>query len=244
VHADPRDLSLDRTRGGVEVVCKGKVVDVAYRDYAVVDLLELGRSEGVDLEPMRQLFAQNRIVSSITAEIDQKSDFEVLSDPVLLERHFTADERAILARHVPWTRLVRERRTLLPDGSTGELVPFVRAHKDDLVLKPNRSYGGYGVVVGPAVDDGAWQQAVDGACASPDQLVVQQRADVPVRQLPVRHDDGTVALEPCYVVMGFAATKDGLAILGRASAKPVVNVAQRGGVVPVMIGHGGHGGHA
>jgi hypothetical protein len=37
--------------------------------------------------------------------------------------------------------------------------------------------------------------------------------------------------------MGFAATKDGLAILGRASQKQVVNVAQRGGMCAVMLGH-------
>jgi hypothetical protein len=63
-------------------------------------------------------------------------------------------------------------------------------------------------------------------------------------KLPVRHDDGVVTFDPCYVVMGFAATRDGLAILGRASSQQVVNVAQRGGLVPVMIGHGGASGHA
>jgi hypothetical protein len=37
--------------------------------------------------------------------------------------------------------------------------------------------------------------------------------------------------------MGFAATKYGLAILGRASQKQVVNVAQRGGICAVMRGY-------
>jgi hypothetical protein len=240
VHADPRELSVD----GGEVVCRGRIVDVAYRDYAVADLLELRRVEGADIEPMRRLFAENRMVSSITAEIDQKSDFEVLSDPALLERHFSADERAVIARHVPWTRLLRERRTLLPDGSTGELVAYARAHARSLVLKPNRSYGGYGVVVGAAVDAAAWQAAVEAAVAAPGAFVVQQRAEIPVMELPVRREDGGASFESCYVVMGFAATRDGLAILGRASARQVVNVAQRGGIVPVMLGHGGSSGSA
>jgi hypothetical protein len=240
LHADPRELAMD----GDEVVCRGAVVDVAYRDYAVVDLLELARTEGIDLAPMRRLFADNRMVSSVTAEVDQKSVFEVLSDEALLARHFSADERAILARHIPWTRLVRARETLLPDGSIGPLASYVRAHRASLVLKPNRSYGGYGVVVGTAVDDAAWARAVDAAFALPGQFVVQARAEVPVMKLPVRHDDGVVTFDPCYVVMGFAATRDGLAILGRASSQQVVNVAQRGGLVPVMIGHGGASGHA
>lgn len=237
VHADPRELSLD----GDEVVCRGRVVDVAYRDYAVVDLLALRDQTGVDLAPMQRLFAENRMVSSISAEIDQKSDFEVLSDPELLDRHFGPDERDVLARHIPWTRLVRERRTLLPDGSRGELAPFLQAQRERLVLKPNRSYGGFGVVVGAAVDEPTWQQAVAAALASPDQFVVQAKAEVPVHVLPVRRDDGGVDMEPCYVVMGFAPSRYGLAILGRASARPVVNVAQRGGMLPVMVGHGGRG---
>ena len=49
--------------------------------------------------------------------------------------------------------------------------------------------------------------------------------------------DGSLHVEPFYLVMGFAATRYGLAILGRASQKQVVNVAQRGGMCVVMIGH-------
>lgn len=237
VHADPRELSID----GGEVTCRGRVVDVAYRDYAVVDLLALQAQGSVDLEPMRRLFAENRMVSSISAEIDQKSNFEVLSDPELLDRHFGPDERDVLARHIPWTRLVRERRTQLPDGRAGELAPYVQANRERLVLKPNRSYGGYGVVVGAAVDDAAWGQAVEAAFSTPGQFVVQAKAEVPVHLLPVRRDDGVVDLEPCYVVMGFAPSRYGLATLGRASARQVVNVAQRGGLVAVLIGHGGKG---
>jgi hypothetical protein len=190
---------------------------------------------------MRRLFAENRVVSSISAEIDQKSAFEVLSDPALLDRHFGPDERDVLARHVPWTRRVQERRTLLPDGRIGELAPYLEEHRERLVLKPNRSYGGYGVMVGAAVDDATWRTAVARAFESPGEMVVQTKAEVPVQRLPVRRDDDTIDLEPCYVVMGFAPSRYGLAILGRASARPVVNVAQRGGLVPVMIGHGGHG---
>jgi hypothetical protein len=49
--------------------------------------------------------------------------------------------------------------------------------------------------------------------------------------------DGRIHNEPFYVVMGFATTRDGVAIIGRASQRQVVNVAQRGGMCTVMIGH-------
>ena len=58
-----------------------------------------------------------------------------------------------------------------------------------------------------------------------------------VSEFPVVDGEGKLHVEPFYVVMGFAATRYGLAILGRCSQKQVVNVAQRGGICPVAIGH-------
>ena len=51
-----------------------------------------------------------------------------------------------------------------------------------------------------------------------------------------RRPDGAVHGEPFHVVMGFAPTAYGLATLGRASQKQVVNVAQRGGMCAVLVG--------
>ena len=105
-----------------------------------------------------------------------------------------------------------------------------------LVLKPNRSYGGDRVVIGPAVDQAAWQAEVDRALADPQAWVVQRVASLPVHEFPVVDDDGGVHIEPFYTVMGFAPTKYGLAIMGRASQKQVVNVAQRGGMCGILVG--------
>jgi hypothetical protein len=104
------------------------------------------------------------------------------------------------------------------------------------VLKPNRSFGGEGVVVGPGVTAAEWEAAIEKALADSDRWVVQRVASLPVSEFPVVDPDGIVHGEPFYTVMGFAATRDGLAILGRASQKQVVNVSQRGGVCAVMLG--------
>jgi len=232
-HADPAELVLD----GDEVRYDGRVIDLAYRDYGVADLLEI-EEEGVDIAPMRALFAQNRIVSSIAAELDQKSCWEVFTDPVLADRHLTPDERHVAARHVPWTRLVADRRTSLPDGRAGELLPWVIRERERLVLKPNRSYGGTGVMIGAATDPGAWQAAVAAAVADPDERWVVQRAvALPVVEFPVVDDTGGVHAEPFYVVFGFAPSTYGIAVVGRASQRQVVNVAQRGGMCVVALGH-------
>jgi hypothetical protein len=66
---------------------------------------------------------------------------------------------------------------------------------------------------------------------------VQQLASIPVSEFPVIGESGTLHSEPFYTVMGFAPSKYGLAILGRASQKQVVNVAQRGGICVIAVGH-------
>ena len=82
----------------------------------------------------------------------------------------------------------------------------------------------------------AWEAAVERALADRERWVVQQLASIPVSEFPVLGPDGRVHVEPFYTVMGFAPTKDGVAVLGRASQKQVVNVAQRGGMCVVMMG--------
>jgi hypothetical protein len=69
MHADPRELSL---RDG-QVWYEGTVVDIAYRDYEVRDLVRLESEEHVDVEPIRALFRENRMVSSMSGEFDHKS---------------------------------------------------------------------------------------------------------------------------------------------------------------------------
>jgi hypothetical protein len=231
MHADPRELSLR----GDEVYYNGEVVDFAYRDYAVSDLIDLER-EGVDVTPMKALFKQNRMISSITAELDQKSCWEILTDPQFTQKYFTADERQVFRRHILWTRILSRRETILPFGQTGDLVEYVRREREGLVLKPNRSYGGDSVYIGHILSQDEWEAALDRALVDKERWVVQRLASIPVSEFPVLAPDGTVHTEPFYTVMGFAPSKYGLAVLGRASQKQVVNVAQRGGMCVLMTG--------
>ncbi len=212
------------------------MVDIAYRDYEVRDLIRLESEEGVDVEPIRQLFRENRMVSSMAGEFDHKSCWELLTDPALLHKYFTAEERQIFRRHILWTRVLADRSTTLPDGEVGDLLEYVHDEHELLVLKPNRSYGGDRVVIGHLIDQAEWDREIEQALTGPDQWVVQRLATLPVHEFPVVAANGTVHIEPFYTVMGFAPSKYGLCILGRASQKQVVNVAQRGGMCGVLVG--------
>jgi hypothetical protein len=230
LHADVSELRLK----GDEVWYGDALVDLVYRDASVLDLMDLVE-EGVDIEPMRALFRQNRVVSSITAELDQKSCFEVLTDPELAARFLTVEERQVIRRHVLWTRIVSERRTLSPTGERVDLLEYVRRERESLVMKPNRWWGGEGVLVGPASTQGEWESAIDRALGADDRWVVQQLASIPVKSFYVLDQAGGLHMEPFYIVMGFAPSRYGVGVVTRASQKQVVNVAQHGGMCAVMV---------
>jgi hypothetical protein len=232
LHADPSELRLE----GEEVWCGGVPIDIAYRDYELRDIVALETEGRVDVRPLRKLFKSNRMVSSLAGEFDHKSCWEILTDPQFTQKYYNADERQVFRRHVLWTRLLRDRRTTLPDGETGDLLEYTRRSQEILVLKPNRSYGGDRVLLGNLLSAAEWETAVDHAVSGGEDWVVQRLAHVSVSEFPVVTDDGAVSVEPFYTVMGFAPTKFGMAILGRASQKAVVNVAQRGGLCAVLIG--------
>jgi hypothetical protein len=231
LHADASELRLK----GDEVYYGDARVDLAYRDASVLDLIDIA-SEGVDIAPMRALLRQNRVVSSIAAELDQKSCFEVLTDPVLADRFLTEAEQQVMRRHVLWTRILSDRRSTAPDGKEVDLLEYARNNRERLVLKPNRSYGGEGVLIGPGVEQGEWESGIERALTDQnDRWVMQETAEIPVKSFHVLDDSGRLHVEPFYVVMGIAPSHYGVAMLVRASPGRVVNIAQGGGTCAVMV---------
>ena len=134
-HADPRELRVE----GEEVYYEDTRIDVVYRDYELRELAALEAELGKPLAAMRLAFRQNRVVSSFVGDFDHKSCWEMLTDASIAERYFSADECRLFRRHVLWTRVVSDRRTTLPHGREGDLLEYVREHREQLVLKPNRA---------------------------------------------------------------------------------------------------------
>jgi hypothetical protein len=126
--------------------------------------LALEHEHGQRLEGIRALFLQNRMVSAIGGDLDHKSCWEVLTSEELAARYFSIAERQLFRRHVLWTRIVSERRTDTPDGPM-DLVEYVRDYREELVLKPNRGYGGAGVVLGAALSQSEWETLIEQALA-------------------------------------------------------------------------------
>lgn len=226
---DPRDLTVRQD----QMYADDQAFDILYRDCMIHELAEYER-EGADLSAVKWAFANNRVVSTLAGEFDHKSAFEILSDS-RFHHHFTATQRKMFTKHIPWTRTVRECRTTGGDGSEIDLMPFIRKNREGLVLKPNRGLGGESVVIGPFTEIAGWDEAVAEALKRPGGTVVQKYVPSPTKDFPVITPDGRVQLEEYYGVCGFYATTDGLGILGRASQRRVVNVAQQGGLVAYLV---------
>ncbi|MGL1446727.1 hypothetical protein ACSTJA_23620, partial [Vibrio parahaemolyticus] len=89
---------------------------------------------------------------------------------------FTAEESDAIRDHVPWTRVVEPRKTIV-DGKEIDLVPYILKHRTRFVLKPNDSYWGKGIVLGWESDETTWENTVHKALQEP--YVVQDRIDIP-----------------------------------------------------------------
>jgi hypothetical protein len=225
--ADPRALTYEGGRlrhGDFEI-------DIVYKRLLVNDFLE----HIDELQALLKAYEDRAacVVNSFRGKyVHKKMFFGVLTN----ERWghlFTADERQIIANHVPWTRRAAEGTTEYK-GRVIDLVPFVRANRDRLVLKPNDEYGGAGVVIGWESDEAAWDAAIQAALEG--DYLAQERVTTSREPFPALTDDGgyevadqLVDLDP---LLFFGEVKGAFT---RLSTTSLCNVTSGGGMVPTFI---------
>jgi hypothetical protein len=175
------------------------------------------------------------VVNSFRAKLlHKKMSLALLSDD-RYARLYTPAQRRGIARHIPWTRKVREGHTTY-EGRVVDLVDLIVRRKDRLVLKPNDEYGGKGVILGWTVDRHEWEQTLLAALTS--SYVVQERVPVPREAFPVLLDrmhflDLSVDCDP-YLFFGKVGGQ-----LTRLSSSALLNVtAGAGSVVPTYVVEG------
>jgi uncharacterized circularly permuted ATP-grasp superfamily protein len=226
VLSDPREMTLagGRLRAGPEAV------DVVYRRALLAELVEREDEVGPFLTAYRD--GRAVFVNSFRCGLSEdKAFFGILTDEAFAGL-MTEDERRLVARTVPWTRRVEERRTL-KNGREVDLVPYILSHAPDLVLKPAHGYGGRSVLVGVEATPAAWESVVGEALASP--WVVQERVAIPREEFPVC-EEGRLGFEPLGVNANpFYAAGAETGAVARASRSAVINVSAGGGSVPTFV---------
>lgn len=225
---DPRHAEYD----GRTLMVGGRPVTLIYKRVLIDELVT---REGLDSPVVRAV--RDGAVCMVNPFrcklLHKKASLAVVSD----ERQaglLTEAQRAAVAAHVPWTRVVEERRTTV-DGAAIDLVPWIAANRERLVLKPNDEYGGKGIVLGWTVDDAEWAAALRTALAEP--YIVQQRVAIPSEPWPAWVDGAVHIGDRMLDTAPFLS--DGAVVSGcltRIATDPLLNVTAGGGSnVPTFV---------
>jgi hypothetical protein len=227
---DPRELMF---ANGV-LTAQGTRIDLVYRRVLVNDIL----AKPVECRALVDACAARAVcmANSFRCKLaHKKAFFAVLTDPSHATL-FSAEERAIIRAHVPWTRVVDDVETYKDDWR-GDLLELTRAWREHLVLKPNDEYGGKGVHLGWEKTESEWDTAIEAALADPyGTWVVQER--IPVRREVFPQFDATGRINMNDMLVDFApylfrGRMGGY--LTRLSATGLANVTSGGGQVPAFV---------
>lgn len=228
--SDPRDLEFD----GSTLGASGHKIDLVYRRVLTNDILE--RPD--ECAALVRAYEARAVCVANTFRCKlphKKAFFAVLTDAANA-RMFTPMEHAVIAAHVPWTRVVADAVTE-KDDLEAPLLDIARRERDRLVLKPNDEYGGTGVLLGWEMDAGAWDAALETALADPNgSWVLQERIPISREVFPQFDAAGQVTDRDVLVDLApflFRGRMQGY--LTRLSATGLANVTSGGGQVPSFV---------
>jgi hypothetical protein len=207
-------------------------IDIVYKRLLVNEYLPIVREQPALLDAYRA--GAICMVNSFRSKlIHKKALFAVLTD----QRRaglFSEAEREAIGKHVPWTRLVRAEKSDY-FGKEIDLIEYIRANRNKLVLKPNDDYGGHGITIGWNSEEGDWHAALQNALVNGDYLA-QERVPTAREMFPALKDDGTFEFAEQLVDL------DPLLFNGRVrsaftrlSSTELANVSSGGGMVPTFI---------
>lgn len=207
-------------------------IELIYKRVLLHELVERG---GLD-HPILRAFRDGAVcmVNPPACKIlHKKASLAVLHDEINAHL-FDAEELEAINLSIPWTRVVRERRTT-HDGDTIDLLPFIAEHREQLVLKPNDEYGGKGIVLGWEADDDTWAAAIATALREP--YIVQQRIALPKEAFPSFVDGKVVFIDRMVDTAPYVAYGDHVdGCLSRLATAALLNVtAGTGTQTPTFI---------
>jgi uncharacterized circularly permuted ATP-grasp superfamily protein len=222
-HAEYRDRQL---------YVGGAPVDLIYKRVLINELVDRCGLESPVVRAVRD--GTVCMVDGFRCKIlHKKASLAVLSDEANVSL-FAAAERRAIAECIPWTRVVRQRKTVYRDAPV-DLVSFIVRERERFVLKPNDDYGGRGITLGWTVDGASWERAVSEALESPH--IVQEQVAIPCEPYPSWVDGRLEIFERQYDTAPFVTNGEHMeGLLTRLSTDPLLNVTAGGGsTVPTFL---------
>jgi hypothetical protein len=206
-------------------------IDLVYRRLLVNEFLETIEQGRALLDAYRDRAVC--VVNSFQSKfVHKKMLFGLLTDEQN-EGLFSPDERAAIARHIPWTRRMQGRQTRY-SGEEVDLVHFTRVNRERLVLKPNDEYGGKGIFIGWESNASEWDEAIQTALTG--DYLVQERVGTAREVFPYFSETGEVSfLEQLVDLDPLLFYGEVKGAFTRLSSTSLCNVTSGGGMVPTFI---------
>lgn len=142
-----------------------------------------------------------------------------------------------LARFLPWTRIVEERRTEY-QGERADLLALLRKRRQQFVLKSARGYGGQEVLVGRETPAARWEAVLDAATMDRSTWLAQELVDSDVESVTATDGEGGTRDWHGPAVYGaFMLRRRLLGVLRRygANSSGSLNINSSSGYVPAPV---------
>lgn len=162
--------------------------------------------------------------------LSHKTLFAANADPTA-EVGLSASEKRTVARHVPWTRVLRDATTPDPSDAPVDLLIWVREHRASLVIKPAHGLARAGVVLGWRASEAEWDDAIEAGLGRD---IVQRRVHLQEERYPLLAKG--LEEETFYEdtdPFRFDSSPGGT--LTRLSSTEITNVTAGGGVTTTMV---------
>ncbi len=227
--ADPRELKY---RGG-KLYHKEFRVDLILRRAALEELV--ARLD--EVQDFIQAYRDRAVcvVNSLRSWLASIPAFLTLLSNPDYDFFFTDHENKVKRECIPWTRSIAQAESFY-GGKKLYLINFLKDEKENLVLKPARSYAGKGIYIGRETKDADWNEAIDRAIKS--HWVIQQFVNIPIMTVP---EIINKKLDFAYRKYNFNPLVFGGKYAGgftKLSQESVINVVQGGGVIPSVAAEG------
>jgi uncharacterized circularly permuted ATP-grasp superfamily protein len=222
-YATLKDLTYD----GSTLHVNNEPVHVVYRralleDLDQADLVAAARDGRVTIvNPFRARVANNKKLLAL------------FQDPRFAHL-IEGDEREVVEKTVPWTRILRPGRVSYGNW-TLDLLPFVADNREKLVLKPASSYGGHHVSLGIETAQTRWEEIISEHADQAD-FIVQEYVPVPEEMFPTIEDGHVHMRLKRFNINPFGIGGRHAGSITRISDRAVINVSAGGGLLPSVIG--------
>lgn len=181
---------------GDGVFFESKKIDFLFKGYPF-DALEFPGDEDLIEQYTQVVGSPNTVYFSDESSsiLSSKMMFAIIWGHI---QKFSVDEQDFIKHHLPWTAKLDLDKDVVFDN---KMMPLrsVLTQKDRLVIKPSSSHGGKGVVIGKAVSNIEWEQAISDKTKSKG-FIIQEYCEPDSTTLPFYENDRLVLRQVSYIL--------------------------------------------